>query len=385
MARSGSRRLPIRVRLALSYAGMVTGSVAVFIAIVYLFMRFVPSFKIAEVLGGPTPLDEATTHYGRTEPPATSIAIESADDFLENFLTVSAIALITLALLGAVVGWIVAGRIIKPLSAINVAATRAATGDLDHRVGLDGPRDEVRDLADTFDRMLGSLERSFAIHRRFAANASHELRTPLATTQTMIDVALDDPDTDLTEFRALAGRVREMNRSNIETVGALLDLADADRGARLREPADLARISRAVVGDHEAEAAAAGVAVRAPEGHAVAFGDPVLIRQALSNLVRNAVRHNHAGGHALVRLSATEEVARVTVVNTGPPVAQESVESLVEPFVRGSGRVRTPGSGHGLGLAIVAAVASAHEGALSLSPNSDGGLTVDLDMPRAKA
>ena len=152
-----------------------------------------------------------------------------------------------LAALGGTVGWLVAGRIIRPLAAINAAATRAATGALDHRVGLDGPRDEIRDLSQTFDRMLASLERSFATHRRFAVNASHELRTPLATTQTMIDVTLADPDAGAEELRALAARVREVNRSNIETVDALLDLAAADTDGLAREPLDLADITDSVL------------------------------------------------------------------------------------------------------------------------------------------
>ncbi|OZM71554.1 two-component sensor histidine kinase [Amycolatopsis antarctica] len=360
---------------------MVTGSVAVFIVIVYLFMRFVPTFQLTETFGGPG-LESMRPTGAAGSTGATAVSLQSTD-FLQTFLVISVIALVLLAVLGGVVGWIVAGRIIKPLAAINLAATRAATGNLDHRVALGGPRDEVRDLADTFDRMLGSLGRSFAIHRRFAANASHELRTPLATTQTMIDVALDDPDIDLAEFRALAGRVREMNKSNIETVGALLALADADRGARLREQVDLAEIARTVCGEHAAEARSAGVRLDETEGEALVLGDPVLIRQALSNLVRNAVRHNHADGRALVLLSEVHGFARVTVVNTGPKVPPESLGSLVEPFVRGSGRVRKPGSGHGLGLAIVAAVATAHEAELRLCANEDGGLTVHLELPHA--
>ncbi len=394
MRRSGVRRMPIRARLAVSYASMVTGSVAVFIGIVYLFMRYVPMFRIAETVGAqqpdaplnPTGPTSPTNPAGPTLPSEPTSALHvQANDFLETFLVVSGVALVVLAVLGAVVGWVVAGRIVRPLAAINVAATRAATGNLDHRVGLDGPRDEVRDLADTFDRMLGSLERSFATHRRFAANASHELRTPLATTQTMIDVALADPDTDTAEFRALAGRVREMNTSSIGTVNALLDLCDVESGVRVHEPVDLAELSRAVVREHAAEASSAGVELREPKGAAVALGDPVLIRQALSNLVRNAVRHNHREGHVEVRQSVVAGAARLTVVNTGPIVAPESVDSLVEPFARGvgRGRRRRSGSGHGLGLAIVSAVAAAHDGELLLSPRRDGGLTVHLDLPRA--
>ncbi len=366
------------MRLTLSYAGMVTGCGAAFTAIVYLFMRFVPSYLIIEDVRLP-----AVTVSGRASPPTDGVAITSPTDFLQVLLAVSLVAVVVLAVLSGVVGWIVAGRIIEPLAVINAAATRAATGDLDHRVGLEGPRDEIRDLSDTFDRMLASLQRAFATHRRFAANASHELRTPLATTKTMIDVTLADPDSDAGELRALAERVREVNQSSIETVDALLDLADVDSGALARGPVDLAPIAAAVVRDLSAEARSANVDLPAPAGGTTAVGDPVLIRQAISNLARNAVRHNRSGGRASVVLSAHNGSARVTVTNTGPPVSPASLESLTEPFVRGAGRALTRKSGHGLGLAIVSGVASAHDGELRLHPNPDGGLTVHLDLPRA--
>lgn len=369
--------LPIRARLTLSYAGMVTGCGAAFTAIVYLFMRYVPSYLIVEDPAPPLP--SAMSRTG----PSEGVAITSPTDFLQVLLVVSLIALVILAVLSGVVGWIVAGRIIEPLAAINAAATRAATGNLDHRVGLEGPRDEIRDLSDTFDRMLASLERAFATHRRFAANASHELRTPLATTKTMIDVTLANPDSDATELRALAERVREVNQSSIETVNALLDLADVDSGALARRPVDLAAIASAVVRELAAEAKSGNVHLPAPVGTTTAVGDPVLIRQAISNLARNAVRHNRSGGHASVHLSAHDGTARITVTNTGPPVSPASVESLTEPFVRGAGRALTRKSGHGLGLAIVSGVAVAHGGTLRLHPNPDGGLTVHLDLPRA--
>ncbi len=372
---SGYRGLPIRARLTVSYAGMVTGCGAAFTAIVYLFMRFVPSYLIVE---DPTP--QLTSAMGRTSP-SQSVAITSPTDFLEVLLVVSLVALLVLAVLSGVVGWIVAGRIIKPLAAINAAATRAATGNLDHRVALAGPRDEIRDLSDTFDRMLASLERAFATHRRFAANASHELRTPLATTKTMIDVTLADPDADADELRALAERLGEVNRSSIETVDALLDLADAGSGTLTHQPVDLAAITTAVVRELATEAKSTAVALPLPTGRATALGDPVLIRQAISNLARNAVRHNRPGGTADLRLSTHDGTARVTVTNTGPHVSPTSLDSLTEPFVRGAGRTLTRGSGHGLGLAIVSGVALAHDGTLHLRPNPHGGLTVHLDLP----
>ncbi|MET1075127.1 MAG: HAMP domain-containing sensor histidine kinase [Umezawaea sp.] len=375
---SGDRRLPIRVRLTLSYAGMVTGCGAVFTATVYLFMRFVPSYLLIEELRTTPP-----STMNRTAPSHDGVAITSPTDFLQVLLVVSLVALVLLAILSGAVGWIVAGRIIAPLAVINAAATRAATGDLDHRIGLEGPRDEIRDLSDTFDRMLASLQRAFATHRRFAANASHELRTPLATTKTMIDVTLADPDSDADELRALAERVREVNQSSIETVDALLDLADVDSGALTRGPVDLAPIAAAVVHDLSAEARSGNIDLPAPAGTTTAVGDPVLIRQAISNLARNAVRHNVSGGRATVMLSAHNGSARVTVTNTGPPVSPASLESLTEPFVRGAGRRLTRNSGHGLGLALVSGVALAHDGTLRLHPNPDGGLTVHLDLPRA--
>lgn len=372
---SGYRRLPIRVRLTLSYASMFAGCGTVFIAIVYLFMRYVPSYLI---VGEPASALEPVMSRAS---PADKVEITDAADFLETLLVVSVVALVLLTVLSGVVGWIVAGRIIEPLAAINAAATRAATGALDHRVGLTGPRDEIRDLSDTVDRMLGSLERAFATHRRFAANASHELRTPLATTKTMIDVTLADPGADAAELRALAERVREVNRASIETVDALLDLAELDNGVLTRVPVNLTETVATVVRELAPEATAADVELPAPTGQATALGDPVLIRQAVSNLVRNAVRHNRPGGRVGVRLSTGAETARVTVTNTGPVVSPASVAQLTEPFVRGAGRALTRRSGHGLGLAIVSGIADAHGSALHLDPNPGGGLTAHLSLP----
>lgn len=381
MPEVAGRRLTIRARLTLSYAGLITGCGAVLIVLVYLYMRYVPSYHIAPARELTPEVYRSTAPAGEARP-ANAIQITSAEDFLDNLLIASTVALVLLALLGGTVGWLMAGRIIRPLAAINAAANRAATGTLDHRIDLGGPDDEIHNLADTFNRMLASLERSFATHRRFAANASHELRTPLATTKTMIDVALADPDADRAELRRLAERVREVNRASVETVDALLDLADADSGAAARTPVDLTDLAHGVVAQLAAEAAATDVELTVGGPPCVALGDPVLLRQALTNLVRNAIRHNVTAGHAAVQLSADHDRACVTVTNTGPLVACESLESLTEPFVRGAGRTSTRGSGHGLGLAIVASVTAAHDGTLALHPNPDGGLTVHLDLPR---
>jgi two-component system sensor histidine kinase VanS len=385
------RRLTIRARLTLSYAGLMTGCAAVLITIVYFYMRYVPNYQIIETQtlgpgnGEPSGTGGSTglTPVSPTSPTrdGVSVQIRTVADFLDNLLIASVMALVLLAVVGGAVGWVVAGRIIRPLAVINAAAARASAGALDHRIDLNGPDDEIRGLADTFDRMLASLDRSFTAHRRFAANASHELRTPLATTKTMIDVTLADPDAEHTELRQLAERIRDVNQASIETVDALLDLADADSGTPTRELVDLAELVQSVVAELSDEAAATDVELSIEFAPCSVRGDPVLLRQGAANLVRNSIRHNLPAGRAAVHVLAHGARARMTVTNSGPPVAPEALDSLVEPFVRGAGRSTTRGSGHGLGLAIVAAVATAHGGALALYPNPDGGLTVHLDLP----
>ena len=364
------RRLTIRARLTLTYAGLVTGSGAVLIALVYLYMR---QLQVAVP-------EQAPSTDGVEEEVYLRITLMS--EFLNTMLVISLGALVLLALLSGAVGWVVAGRMLAPLSTMNEAAKQAASGDLSRRLSLTGPRDEIRDLADTYDHMLDSLETSLGTYRRFAANASHELRTPLATAQTMIDVTLADPDASAQQLRSLAQRLRETNRANVETVDALLDLAEAQSGDVYREEVDLGEVVGAALAQLAPEASAREVALPGPpDGPVAVEGDPVLLRQAVSNLLRNAVRHNVAHGGIELELTSTDDRARLRVSNDGPLVPAERLESLREPFVRGSGRGRTRDAGHGLGLAIVSAVATAHNGVLELSANPSGGLTVTLDLP----
>ncbi len=373
--RGARRRLTIRMRLTLSSAGLLTGAGAVLIALVYLYMKVVPSYQIVPDEGS-TRLED--TLVGPAQP-TTSIAITTANDFLDNLLIASLLALFAMAVLGGAAGWVVAGRIVRPLSEIGSAARRAASGALDHRVGLSGARDEVRDLADTFDEMLASLERSFAAQRRFTANASHELQSPLATIKTMIQVI--EPDADADAYRALVARIDEVNGGNIDTVDALLELAAAENSPVDRAPLDLTALVNAIVAEHAADAQAARVELECSGRVGDVVGNVVLVRQALSNLVRNAIRHNHVGGRATLRVTEAPGVARIAIVNTGPIVAADDLAVLTEPFVRGGGRGLTRGSGHGLGLAIVRAALDASGGALDLVANHDGGLTATVELP----
>ena len=364
------RRLTIRARLTLTYAGLVTGSGAALIALVYLYMS---RLQLA------VPEEQMSPDSGEGE---VYLRVTLMSEFLDKMLAISMGALVLLALASSAVGWVVAGRMLAPLSTMNEAAKRAASGDLSQRLALKGPRDEIRDLADTYDHMLDSLETSLGTYRRFAANASHELRTPLATAQTMIDVTLADPDASAQQLRSLAQRLRETNRANVETVDALLDLAEAQSGDVYREEVDLGEVAGAALAQLAPEASAREVVLPAhPDGPVVVEGDPVLLRQAVSNLLRNAVRHNVAHGGIELELTSTDDRARLRVSNDGSLVPAERLESLREPFVRGSGRGRTRDAGHGLGLAIVSAVATAHNGVLELSANPSGGLTATLDLP----
>ena len=368
-----ARHLSIRARLTLTYAGMVTAAGVVLIALVYFYTRYV-TLSIAFDPPQQIPLIDATT-------PQAAKVDTNLFDLLSSIMRSAVGALALLVVLSGTVGWILAGRMLQPLSSMNAAAKRAASGDLSQRLDLSGPRDEIHDLADTFDNMLASLERSFSVHRRFAANASHELRTPLATTQTMIDVALSDPQASAEDLRRVLTRVLETNRANRETIDALLDLADAQSGKLAHEDVDMEATVRDALGLIAPEVAERHLHVSTHLLPARVPGDPVLLRQSVSNLLRNAARYNVEGGRITVGMARLDDGVRLTIRNDGPVVAAESVESLREPFVRGEGRGRTRGSGHGLGLAIVTAVATAHGGELRLSANPDGGLTAVLELP----
>ena len=373
------KRLSIRTRLTLTYSGLVTAAGAVLIALVYVYTRYVTlrieiSGPVGDVAVAPTVQTAEATQVDT-----------NLFELLGSIMRSAVGVLALLVVLSGTVGWVLAGRMLRPLSSMNTAAKRAASGDLSQRLALAGPRDEIHDLADTFDHMLASLERSFSVHRRFAANASHELRTPLATTQTMIEVALSDPGASAEDLRRVLGRVLETNRSNRETIDALLDLADAQSGRLAREDVDMEATVRDALGLVAPQIAERGLRLSTHLLPARVPGDPVLLRQSVANLLRNAVRYNTDGGRITVGMAHLADGVRLTIRNDGAQVPPESVESLREPFVRGEGRGRTRGSGHGLGLAIVTAVATAHGGQLSLSANPTGGMTAVLEIPGEEA
>jgi hypothetical protein len=293
-----------------------------------------------------------------------------------------ALLLVTLASVAA--GWMVAGRALRPISRITSTARSISDRTLDARIALDGPRDELRELADTFDSMLERLEAAFESQRRFVANASHELRTPLAIVRTELDVTLDDPEADLDEMRAMAHVVRDANERMERLIASLLALASSEGGIVQARGADLAEIVAPALDRQEAFSDGT-LQLEAALSPAPVVGDPVLLERLADNLIENAVRYNAAVGWVRVRTGIERGEAVLHVVNPGARIDPTAVEELLEPFRRlESSRSRSTG-GYGLGLAVVRAVAQAHGGRVAVLARREGGLEVTVSLPMASA
>ncbi|MDP8954766.1 MAG: ATP-binding protein [Actinomycetota bacterium] len=303
------------------------------------------------------------------------------DQTLDQLLVQSAQALAITAVAAVALGWVVAGRILRPLQQITGAAQRLSEENLHERIAMAGPDDELKELADTFDSMLARLDTAFEGQRRFAANAAHELRTPLAIMRTEIDVALADPQTSASELRDMAGTVL----AAIERTNALLDgllmLARSDRGSERLETVDLADLVVVAVDHVDAERTIAGVTLEVDLLPAPVLGDPVLLQRLADNLVENAVRHNRAGGWLELRTGTAAGRSWLTVRNSGPPVPAESLDSLFEPFRRGTPARTGSVSGAGLGLSIVRSIATAHGASITPTPIDGGGLEITVELP----
>ena len=295
---------------------------------------------------------------------------------------VSVIALVAMAALSMGLGWLVAGRVLRPLRTITGAAREISATDLHRRLALAGPNDEFKELGDTFDGLLGRLEASFVAQRQFVANASHELRTPLARLKALAQVALADPNASVESLRAAHDRVLASEQQLEQLIDALLSLARSERGLDRRQPVDLAALVGELLADRRDEIERRGLQLHATLDPARIQGDPQLLERLAENLIDNAIRHNTAGGHIEVATATTTTATTVlSVANDGPIVPTEELERLQAPFQR-LGAVRTsPGDGHGLGLSIVHAIVSAHEAQLGVSSRPEGGLAVEVRFP----
>jgi two-component system, OmpR family, sensor histidine kinase VanS len=353
--------LSVRLKLTLSYAGFLMVAGALLLAVVWVFLlRYVPDRAVLVGPGGFVP---------------------SRSDLVRAFAPKAAIALGFLLVFGLLGGWILAGQMLTPLTRITDATRLAATGSLAHRIRLRGRRDEFRELADAFDAMLARLEAHVAEQQRFAANASHELRTPLAVTQTLLDVARKDPNRDNGE---LVDRLHAVNTRAIDLTEALLLLSRADRRSFAREHVDLSLVAEEATETLLPLAEERGLTIETSGDLAPTIGSHALLLQLTTNLVHNAIVHNlPEEGAVWVTASTHPKTVALTVENTGEQLTSHLVSTLVEPFQRGTRRIRTPHAGVGLGLAIVNSITQAHDGTLTLAPRAAGGLCVTVQLPAA--
>ncbi|MFI6601910.1 sensor histidine kinase [Nonomuraea sp. NPDC050536] len=344
----------IRFRLTLVYSTLFLATGILLVALIYLLAAHLPAgAPPAPDLSGP-PITVPETWMDRQR---------EAD--LNRLLAGSAIALGVMACASVALGWVMAGRVLRPLAGMTATVRRISADRLDRRLAATGPDDELKELADTFDDLLGRLEAAFVAQRRFVANASHELRTPLTLQQAMVEVALADPDPDVAAMRATFERLLASCGHQERLIDALLTLARGQQGLSTRQDVDLAAIATRVAGDSPDL-----VPTRVS-------GDPALIERLVTNLVDNARRYNVPGGW--VRVSTGKR--SLTVVNSGPVVPADQIDGLFQPFRRLDADRRAGADGLGLGLSIVAAIADAHAATVSALPGPEGGLSITVTFP----
>jgi two-component system sensor histidine kinase VanS len=352
--------LSVRLKLTLSYAGFLMLAGALLLAAVWVFL-------LRDLRG--------TT----VNSPMGPVRIRSI--VLHDYAPATAVVLALLLVIGLVGGWVLAGRMLAPLTRITDATRLAAGGSLSHRILLEGRDDEFRELADAFDAMLARLEAHVDEQQRFAANASHELRTPLAVTQTLLDVARSDPNHETGD---LLERLHFVNTRAIDLTEALLLLSRADQRSFTREHVDLSLIAEEAAETLLPLAERRGILIETSGDITATIGSYALLLQMTTNLVHNAIVHNlPEQGTVWVRTGVQPESVMLTVENTGDRLSPRFVSTLVEPFRRGTERIRTDHAGVGLGLAIVKSITQAHDGTLTLAPRAAGGLCVTVELPAA--
>ena len=383
-------RLSARSRLTLLYASLFTLGGAALVLITYLLvadtLHSTTTTKIppavqqtlsrclrAAQTGVPGVMHKCAAVYARGVQAGAS-AQRSAT--LTHLLTYSLLSLAGATLLAAFAGWIAAGRILRPVHRLTAAARAASEQNLSQRIALQGPRDELRELADTFDAMLERLDRAFASQRQFIANASHELRTPLTVMRTAIDVVLAKPEPTRPELVAMAAEVRQAVDHSERLIEVLLVLARNDQARARTDPLDLAAVAEDALEGRTADA----VTTTATLGEAAVTGDGVLLERLVANLLDNAERYNIPDGTITISTTAESGWSQVRVVNTGPVVPPDQVERLFLPFTRLDDRTRH--DGFGLGLTLVSSIAAAHGGTVHATAVPAGGLDIIVSLPR---
>jgi signal transduction histidine kinase len=400
------QRLPrrtVRLRLTLLYGGLFLACGAGLLAITYFLVRsqlpgvVTASGQIGGSVGtqagqqvcfytagpaGPSSLTPVPPSDCQAYSQALVNSQQAAE--LSQLLTDTGIALVIMTVVSIVLGWLMAGRVLRPLRTITAAARYISASSLHERLALTGPDDELKELGDTFDGLLARLEASFRAQRQFVANASHELRTPLARQRTVVEVALADPDPTIASLQAACQRVLMAGAQQERLIEALLTLARSERGLDRQKPLDLSAIAHDVITSRREEARAGGVSLEADFGAAAMLGDADLAERMVANLVDNAIRHNEPGGRARVSTATSAGHAILSVANTGQAVPPDQIDRLFQPFqrLRAGRTAMRDGDGLGLGLPIVVAIAAAHGAYVRARSRPSGGLSVAVRFPR---
>jgi len=371
----------LRLRLTLIYGGLFLASGAALLAITYALTASLPqAFPIAAVKHGSATLTPVGIPLGQV-PPAAQWARAAT---LHQLLTQSGIALAIMTAASIGLGWLMAGRALRPLQAMTATTERISADSLHQRLAVPRPR-ELRELGDTIDGLLARLDDAFDAERAFVANASHELRTPLTLTRALIEAALGDPAATARTFRSACQDVLAASEQQEHLIEALLTLARSQRALRHRDPVDLHEITADVLRAVGPEAAMRQLKVDAGISPAFLLGDARLIERLIFNLMQNTLRYNTPGGLVQVTTGIREGQASIRVINTGPVVPAGEIERLLQPFQR-LGPVRAgQHDGHGLGLSIVAAIARAHDARLSIHSAPGGGLDIEVTFPVASS
>ena len=376
-------RRTVRLRLTALYAALFLASGTALLAITNLLARNLPWRQ--SVVSPPS-----------TRPPGAPVFRPAARDLvaqitadhataLNQFLAESAIALGIMAVASVALGWLMAGRVLRPLRQMTAAAQAISADNLHKRLAMPGPDDELKDLGEVIDALLSRLDAAFTAQRNFVASASHELRTPLTLSRTLLQMALTNPRPTLAAYRATCQDLLDANDQQEQLIEALLTLARGQRGLDRREHLDLGSLTASVARTREPEAAGRGVTISASISPAPVLGDARLLQRLAANLIDNAIRHNIPGGQAGIQVTAADGRSRLTIANTGPVIPADQVTRLLEPFERLPATRSADASGLGLGLSIVAAIAKAHHAVLAISPGSLGGLSIEISFPPATA
>ncbi|MFN2563169.1 MAG: sensor histidine kinase [Jatrophihabitans sp.] len=379
-------RPTLRVRMALLYGGLVllVGISLLFTCVILINNSIKASYTL--------PTDAVVVHQDGT-PYNSTLALNKAADktksaALQYLFSTGVLFFAIIVVIGATGGYLLAKQALRPIAQLTQTARALSTETLDQRINLGGPDDELRELADTFDAMLGRLDQAFDSQRLFVANASHELRTPLSVIRTELEVTLSDPNADTEELRRMGEIIGSAAERAQRLVTSLLTLArlQAVGGGELEvsEPVDLAALVPPVLHAVTSEAEHSGVRIETEVEQAITVGDPRLLERLIGNLVENAIRHNVPNGWLRITTGQTDDKAWLHVANGGTVIPNGDVDRLFEPFRRGAGKVRTATRGAGLGLAIVRLIVEAHQGRLQAAAPPFGGLAVRVELPRER-